>query len=67
MTKLKRGVSQTLRGGKIADALDGYVQNLSWHLDNLMVRCGNRANRRERDADHSLRLPHAYYHILQLT
>ena len=36
--KLKRGASQTLRGDKIADELDGYVKDLSWHISNLMVR-----------------------------
>ena len=44
MTKLKRGASQTLRGDKIADQLDGFVKDLSWHMSNLMVRNGNRTN-----------------------
>ena len=44
MTKLKRGAAQALRGGKITDELNDYVQNLSWHLDNLMVRYGNHIN-----------------------
>ena len=38
--KLKWRASQTLRANQIADELNGYVKTLSWHLHNLMVRCG---------------------------
>ena len=42
--KLKWRASQTLRANKIADELNGYVKTLSWHLHNLMVRCGKLTN-----------------------
>ena len=46
MMKFKRKASQTLRADKIADELDGFVKDLSWHISNLMVRRGSRTNRK---------------------
>ena len=42
--KFMRGASQTLHADKIAEELDGYVKDLSWHISNLMVRRGSRTN-----------------------
>ena len=46
MKKLGRGTSQTLRADEIADALDGYVKDLSWHINNLMVGRSTHTNRK---------------------
>ena len=46
MMKLKQGGSQLVRADKIADELDGFVKDLSWHISNLMVRRGSRMNRK---------------------
>ena len=45
MMKLKQGASQIVRADKIADELDGFVKDLSWHISNLMVRRGSGINR----------------------
>ena len=42
--KLKQGASQIVRADKIADQLEEFVKDLSWHISNLMVRCGSRTN-----------------------
>ena len=44
MMKLKRGASQIVRADRIADELDGFVKDLSWHISNFMVRRDSRTN-----------------------
>ena len=44
MMKLKQGASQIVRADKIAEELEGFVKDLSWHISKFMVRRGSRTN-----------------------